>query len=147
LLQSANNDWFAETKLVCSRVPSQPENAGILAYQDEDNFVKLMLRAVTKTRQGRGPASAQVGTIDLIVEENGIAKSVASFNLPQEITGNNALQLKLEKTGNTYTGYYAINGGDFVKLGVANGMLKDIKAGFNCMRWSDYPKHEKCILF
>ena len=129
LLQSANNDWIAETKLVCSRVPSQPENAGILAYQDEDNFVKLMLRAVTKTRQGRGPASAQVGTIDLIVEENGIAKSMASFNLPQEITGNNALQLKLEKTGNTYTGYYAINGGDFVKLGVANGMLKDIKAG------------------
>jgi len=129
LLQSANNDWVAETKLVCSRVPSQPENAGILAYQDEDNFVKLMLRAVTKTRQGRGPASAQVGTIDLIVEENGIAKSMASFNLPQEITGNNALQLKLEKTGNTYTGYYAINGGDFVKLGVANGMLKDIKAG------------------
>jgi len=129
LLQSANNDWVAETKLVCSRVPSQPENAGILAYQDEDNFVKLMLRAVTKTRQGRGPASAQVGTIDLIVEENGIAKSVASFNLTQEITGNNALQLKLEKTGNTYTGYYAINGGEFVKLGVANGMLKDIKAG------------------
>ena len=129
LLQSANNDWVAETKLVCSRVPSQPENAGILAYQDEDNFVKLMLRAVTKTRQGRGPASAQVGTIDLIIEENGIAKSMASFNLTQEITGNNALQLKLEKTGNTYTGYYAINGGDFVKLGVANGMLKDIKAG------------------
>jgi hypothetical protein len=129
LLQSANNDWVAETKLVCSRVPSQPENAGILAYQDEDNFVKLMLRAVTKTRQGRGPASAQVGTIDLIVEENGIAKSMASFNLTQEITGNSALQLKLEKTGNTYTGYYAINGGEFVKLGVANAMLKDIKAG------------------
>src|SRR6187399_1535168 len=129
LLQSANNDWVAETKLVCSRIPSQPENAGILAYQDEDNFVKLMLRAVTKTRQGRGPTSAQVGTIDLIVEENGIAKSVASFNLTQEITSNNALQLKLEKTGNTYIGYYAINGGEFVKLGVANGMLKDIKAG------------------
>ena len=129
LLQSANNDWVAETKLVCSRIPSQPENAGILAYQDEDNFVKLMLRAVTKTRQGRGPASAQVGTIDLIVEENGIAKSMASFNLTQAITNNNALQLKLEKTGNTYIGYYAINGGEFVKLGVANGMLKDIKAG------------------
>ena len=129
LLQSANNDWVAETKLVCSRVPSQPENAGILAYQDEDNFVKLILRAVTKTRQGRGAASAQVGTIDLIVEENGIAKSVASFNLTRAITSNNALQLKLEKTGNSYTGYYAINGEEFVKLGVANGMLKDIKAG------------------
>jgi beta-glucosidase len=71
----------------------------------------------------------QPGTIDLVVEENGIAKSVASFNLTQEITGNNSLRLKLEKTGNTYTGYYAINDGEFVKLGVANGLLKDIKAG------------------
>ncbi|HTM91922.1 MAG TPA: glycoside hydrolase family 3 C-terminal domain-containing protein, partial [Flavisolibacter sp.] len=128
LLQSANADWVAETKLVGSRTPSQPENAGILAYQDENNFVKLMLRAVTKTtRQPRG--SSQPGTIDLVVEENGIAKSVASFNLTEEITGNNALRLKLEKTGNTYTGYYAINDGEFVKLGVANGLLKDIKAG------------------
>lgn len=132
LLQSANNDWVAETKLTCSRVPSQPENAGILAYQDENNFVKLMLRAVTKTsRSGRNTAGAQVqpGTIDLVVEENGIAKSVASFNLREEITGNNTLALKLEKKGDAYTGYYSINGGEFVKLGVAYGMLKDIKAG------------------
>jgi beta-glucosidase-like glycosyl hydrolase len=131
LLQSANSDWVTETKLVGSRIPSQPENAGILAYQDENNFVKLMLRAVTKTtRQGRGPgAAASAGTIDLVIEENGIAKSVASFNLTQEITGNNSLRLKLEKTGNVYTGYYAINDGEFVKLGIANGLLKDIKAG------------------
>lgn len=132
LLQSANNDWVAETKLVCSRVPSQPENAGIVAYQDEHNFVKLMLRAVTKTsRSGWNTAGAPApfGTIDLVVEENGIAKSVASFNLREEITGNKALILKLEKKGDTYTGYYAVNGGAFYALGVANSMLKDIKAG------------------
>jgi beta-glucosidase len=128
LLQSANSDWVAETKLVASRAPSQPENAGILAYQDDDNFVKLMLRAVTKTtRQPRG--SALPGTIDLVVEENGIARSVASFNLTEPITGDKALQLKLEKKGNIFTGYYAVNGGAFVKLGVANGLLKNIKAG------------------
>ncbi len=132
LLQSANSDWTAETKLVGSRIPSQPENAGILAYQDENNFVKLMLRAVTKTsRSGWNTTGSQVqpGTIDLVVEENGIAKSFASFNLREAITGNNTLILKLEKKGDTYTGYYSINGGAFEKLGVANGMLKDIKAG------------------
>ncbi|MBN2812954.1 MAG: glycoside hydrolase family 3 C-terminal domain-containing protein, partial [Bacteroidales bacterium] len=132
LLQSANNDWVAETKLVFSRVPSQPENAGIVAYQDEHNFVKLMLRAVTKTsRSGwnTAGATAPFGTIDLVVEENGIAKSVASFNLREEITGNKALILKLKKKGDTYTGYYAVNGGAYYALGVANSMLKDIKAG------------------
>ena len=127
LLQSANSDWIAETKLTASRTPSQPENAGLLAYQDDDNFVKLMLRAVVKTRQSRGPVP--LATIDLVVEENGIAKSVGSFNLTEPITGDKSLQLKLEKKGNTYTAYYAINGGAFVKLGVATALLKNIKAG------------------
>lgn len=127
LLQSANSDWIAETKLTASRTPSQPENAGLMAYQDDDNFVKLMLRAVVKTRQSRGPVPS--ATIDLVVEENGIAKSVGSFNLTEPVTGDKSLQLKLEKKGNTYTAYYAINSGAFVKLGVANALLKNIKAG------------------
>jgi len=126
LLQSANNDWTIDTKLVCSRVPSQPENAGILVYENDDNFVKLMFRAVTKTTQQRG---VQSGTLDLVIEENGIAKSMASFNLKTEITGNNALFLKLEKTGSIYTASYSLDGVKFEKLGTANMLLKDIKAG------------------
>jgi len=126
LLQSANNDWVIDTKLVCSRVPSQPENAGILAYENDDNFVKLMFRAVTKTTQQRG---VQPGTVDLVIEENGIAKPMASFNLRTEITGSNALILKLEKNGCIYTAYYSLDGVKFEKLGTANILLKDIKAG------------------
>jgi beta-glucosidase-like glycosyl hydrolase len=126
LLQSANNDWTIETKLVCSRTPSQPENAGILAYQDDNNFVKLMFRAVIKTTQQRG---IQPGTIDLMMEENGIAKSVASFNLKNEITGNNSLILKLEKKGSIYTAWYSTDGTKYEKLGTADMLLKDIKAG------------------
>jgi hypothetical protein len=129
LLQSANNDWTIETKLVCSRIPSQPENAGILAYQNDDNFVKLMLRAVIKTsRSGRNGTEEQPGAIDLIIEENGIAKSMATFNLRKEITGSNALRLKLEKKGSIYTAYYALEG-DFIKLGTAELQLRDIRAG------------------
>ena len=131
LLQSANNDWTIETKLVGSRVPSQPENAGILVYENDDYFVKLVLRAITKTSRGgdRTAAETQPGTIDLIIEENGIAKSIASFNLRNEITGNNALILKLEKRGSIYTAYYSLDGGKFDKLGTASMLLKDIQAG------------------
>ena len=74
LLQDANNDWIIETKLVGSRVPSQPENAALIAYEDDSNFVKLMFRAVTKTSRQTG---VQPGTIDLLVEENDIARSIA----------------------------------------------------------------------
>ena len=130
LLQSANNDWTVETKLVCSRSPSQPENAGILAYQDDGNFVKLMFRAVIKTsRGGTSGAQVQPGTIDLIMEENDIAKSMASFSLKEEITGDNNLILKLEKKGSLYTAFYSLDGKKFETLGTADIMLKDIKAG------------------
>jgi len=131
LLQSANNDWTIETKLVCSRIPSQPENAGILVYENDDNFVKLMLRAVIKTtRPGRSLSTElQPGTIDLIIEENGIAKSMATFDLRKAVTDNNALILKLEKNGSIYTAYYSLDGDKFDKLGTANILLKDIRAG------------------
>jgi hypothetical protein len=126
LLQSANSDWTIETKLVASRAPSQPENAGIIAYENDDNFVKLMFRAVIKTTRQSGP---QPGTVDFLIEQNGIAKSVASFNLKNEITGNNELILKLQKKGDKYTAYYSTGGEDFKALGTDEAMLKDIKAG------------------
>ncbi|MBN1408989.1 MAG: fibronectin type III-like domain-contianing protein, partial [Calditrichaceae bacterium] len=131
LLQSANNDWTIETKLSASRIPSQPENTGILVYQDDNNFVKLMFRAIVKTtRSGMfGGTQAQAGTIDLIIEENDITKSLATFNLSKEITNINPLILKLDKKGSEYTAYYSQDGGKFEKLGTADILLKDIKAG------------------
>lgn len=131
LLQSANNDWTVETKLVCSRIPSQPENAGILVYENDDNFVKLMFRAVIKTtRSGMSNApQAQPGTVDLIYEENGITKSLASFNLKEEIVGDNSLILKLKKVGSIYTAFYSLDGKKYETLGSADILLKDIKAG------------------
>ena len=126
LLQSANTDWTIETKLVCSRAPSQPENAGILAYENDDNFVKLMFRAVIKTTRQKG---VQPGTLDFLIEENGIAKSVASFNLRSEIVGDNTLILKLEKKGNKYTAYYSVGVEAFKTLGSDEALLKDIRVG------------------
>ncbi len=131
LMQSANSDWTIETKLSASRIPSQPENAGILVYQDDQNFVKLMFRAVIKTvRFGRQPGQQErPGTIDLIMEENDITKSMASYNLQQEITGDNPLILRLEKKGSIYTTSYSLDGETYETLGTADILLKDIKAG------------------
>ncbi len=126
LLQSANNDWTVETKLTASRMPSQPENAGILAYQDDDNFVMFMFRAVIKTTRVREP---QPGTVDLVIEENGITKSLASFNLKNGITGENYLYMKLDKEGSIYTAHYSLDGEKFEQLGTADLPLKDIKTG------------------
>jgi len=127
LLQSANSDWTIETKLVGSRMPSQPENAGIIVYQDDQNFIKLVHRAVIKTTRVREP---QPGTIDLVMEENDISKSLASFKLEEPVIGSNELILKLTKKGSIYTAYYSTdNGKNFEELGTADLLLKDIRAG------------------
>ena len=85
-----------------------------------------MFRAVIKTTRQREP---QPGTIDLMMEENGIAKSLASFNLKTEITGDQALVLKLDKKGSIYTASYSLDGENFEEIGKADLALKDIKAG------------------
>jgi beta-glucosidase len=126
LLQSANNDWTIETKMVASRAPSQPENAGIIARQDDHNFVKLMHRAVTKTTRQRGP---QPGTIELLLEENDIARSVATFDLTEMITGDQHLFIRLTKSGSRYTAYYSLNGQEYKQLGSVDATLRDIKVG------------------
>lgn len=126
LLQSANNDWTIETKLLCSRTPLQPENAGVIVYQDDDNFLKLMFRAVIKTRRQNG---IQPGSIDLLIEENGIAKSMKWVDIKEPVTDGKDLYLKLEKKGSIYTAYYSRDGVKFDLLATANIMLKNIKAG------------------
>lgn len=131
LLQSANSDWTIETKLGCSRTPSQPENAGILVYENDEYFIKLMFRAVIKRMRFRRTPGTEIqpGTIDLIMEENGLTKSLASVDLTEEITGDNTLILKLEKKGSLYTASYSLDGEKYETLGTAEMLLKDIKAG------------------
>ncbi|HNZ71960.1 MAG TPA: hypothetical protein PKJ43_05015 [Prolixibacteraceae bacterium] len=71
----------------------------------------------------------QPGTVDLLLEENGIAKSIASVNLKEEVIGDKNLLLRLVKAGSTYTAFYSTDGKTFEKLGASDIALKDIKAG------------------
>ena len=130
LLQSANTDWTIQSKVVGTRVPSGSENAGILAYQDDDNFVKLVYRAGRRRGGfGRTPGTPteQPGSVELIVENDGYENSVATFNL--EGDSNNSVVLKLVKKGNVYTASCSPNGKKFQAVGTADIMLKDVKAG------------------
>jgi beta-glucosidase len=63
------------------------------------------------------------------MEEKGLTKSLASVDLMEEITGDNALILKLEKKGSLYTASYSLDGENYETLGTADILLKDIKAG------------------
>jgi len=131
-LQSANTDWTAETKLKASAVPGNPaQNAGIIAYGDDDDFVKLVYAAPAF---GRGmvmgaSTTAPVGSIQLVAEEGGNSKASVSVSLADMPVKDNTLWLRLVKAGSKYTAFCSVDGKKFIKVGEASVMLKDIRAG------------------
>ena len=130
VLQSANSDWTIETKVETSTVPSLPaQNAGLVAYQDDSHFVKLVY-AAPGFRRGQPVSNApQSGSLQLYAEERGAAKTTVNLNLADAGVNDNTLWLKLEKDGSVYTAFYSVNGKQWINAGQVDIMLKDIQAG------------------
>ena len=93
LLQSANSDWTADTKLVCAPAPPA-QNAGLVAYQCDDNFVKFVRAATFSFRRPGADAGPSAGQLQLMVEENGQQKSVATLPLDGIVGADNVLWLR-----------------------------------------------------
>jgi beta-glucosidase len=134
LLQSANTDWTILAKVTFSRKPSGfNQQGGLIAWQDDDNFVKLVYRS-----NPRFDRTGSSGVMDMIVEKNGYYFSMASFRSPDVITDNNySLILKLERKGETITGSCSRDGKTFSKIGTVDLILRDAKAGLIVCNGSD----------
>ena len=133
LLQSANTDWTILTKVTFSRKPSAfGQQGGIIALQDDDNFVKLVYRT--------NPRSFRTRTciLDMIIEKNGYNYSIVNYRSADVITDNNlTLILKLERKGETITGSISKDGKTFSNIGTIDIILKNAKAGLFVCNGSD----------
>ncbi len=124
LLQSANTDWIIESKIEFSNRPAKAgQQGGLVAYQDDDNYVKLVYNY---TRKGFMSSDE---FLELLVENNGSQFSAANLRTTGLFKDNYTIVFKLEKKGSNYTAYYSINGKSFELLGSTNAVLSDIKAG------------------
>jgi beta-glucosidase len=132
LMQSANTDWTLLSKVTFSRKPSSfNQQGGIIAWQDDDNYIKLVYRSNPRARSGGG-------MLDMIAEKNGYNFSIANPRSADVITDNNySLILKLERKGMTITGSWSKDGKSFTKIGTLDIMLKDAKAGLIVCNGSD----------
>ncbi len=130
VLQSANSDFTIETKVQASALPTGAQNAGLIAYQDDSHFVKLIYTAA-QMRRGQQPQAAApaTGSLQLYVEENGSSKSTAITNLTEAGVQDNTIWLRLEKDGSTYSAFYSVDGNNWFSAGQAEIALKDIQAG------------------
>jgi beta-glucosidase len=131
LLQSANNDWTVESKLVFSRRPTGfSQHGGLIAYQDDDNYIKLVY-SVGGGRRGFEGFGGQggSGSMLLVTEEDGYQNNAAMLSLADIIKDNNTLFLKFEKKGPLYTAYVSSDGRNYQTVGSAEIMLQNVKAG------------------
>lgn len=144
ILQSANSDWTIETKLTTDAVPGQPaQNAGLVAYQDDDNFVKLVYAGAAMPRGGFGggqggpqaaaPAAPKAGNLQFVVESLGASKTVAGISLADSEIRNNTIWLRLVKKGSEYSAFFSVDGKNYIAAGGAEIILKDIQAGVMCV--------------
>lgn len=130
VLQSANSDWTTTVKLVCSNVPAAPaQNAGLVAYQDDDNFVKFVYAATFNMRRQADAAAPAAGQLQLVTEEKGNQKGSVTLSMADVIGANQTVWLRLTKSGDTYTAAYSVDGKKFVNVGTANATLKNVQAG------------------
>jgi beta-glucosidase-like glycosyl hydrolase/regulation of enolase protein 1 (concanavalin A-like superfamily) len=129
LLQSANTDWTVDTKVIYSRKPSGfSQNGGLIAYQDDDNYVKLVYGAGGGGRMGFGSMGGP-GSVMLATEEDGHYKANATLSMANVIGDDNTLWLRLVKKGSLYTASVSADGKTYKSVGSINLMLKDINAG------------------
>lgn len=124
LLQSANTDWTIESKMSYSRQPSKVgQQGGIIAYQDDDNYIKLVYT--------HEPVSFFSGEayIALMIEDHGMQYSVVKVRAKDIATPLNNIVFRLAKKGDQYEAYYSKDGKSFTPLGSVSAILSDIKAG------------------
>ncbi len=133
LLQSANTDWTITSRLIFSRRPSGfGQNGGLVAYQDDDNYVKLVYSSGGGGRMGfggGGPGGQSAGSLLLVIEENGNQKNAATLRLNDIIKDDNTLFLRFEKKGSLFKASCSPDGKKFVAVGEGEALLKDVKAG------------------
>ena len=141
LLQSANTDWLAESRIEFSKRPSRADQqGGIIAYQDDDNYVKLVYINSVKGFMGGDEY------IELLVGKDGAQYSAANIKTRGLIPDDLFLTLRLEKQGSRYIASYSTGGRDFELLGSTDVVLSNIKVGLIACNGGAAPRGDLAAL-
>jgi regulation of enolase protein 1 (concanavalin A-like superfamily) len=136
LLQHANTDWTADTKIALSRLPAVlGEQAGLLVHSDDDNFVKV----VVKQSRGGFMGMVVIPRLEIITEINGSTSTIVSVPAYEALGDDNTFVLRLKKEGSRYTAFYSADGQHFVKLGTTDLVLTEIRAGLMAVKGEKLP--------
>ena len=106
----ANEDWVIETRVDAGELSGGYEQAGLLAYVDDDTYVKYDI--ISDDQQ------TTLNRIELRSEVNGAIQEPQPQVTPLP-DGTEVVSLRLTKSGNSYTGEYSFDGTTWSSLPAA----------------------------
>ncbi|MEE6283269.1 DUF1349 domain-containing protein, partial [Georgenia sp. MJ170] len=101
VVQDLEGDWVVETVVDVSETSRRYEQGGLIAYIDDDNYVKFDVLTTNQANQ------AVVRNLEIRSEIGGVVQQ------PQPNSANvtaTVWHLRLEKSGDTFTGSYSTDG-------------------------------------
>ncbi len=122
LVQPALGDWTIESKLTFSSPPHTPtQQGGIIAYQDDDNYLKL------DWEYSSGAAQLSETTEDSL---SGTPVTQVLTTIPTAgLLSGDTISLRMVKNGPRYSTYYSTDGMKFVPIYNVGASLANIKVG------------------
>ena len=110
LATAPNGNFRIETRVTFT--PTQfIQTAGLIIYQDDDNYIKLNRQFVDNN------------VVELIREIAG------SPSFTAVVESANTVYLRMQRDGNVYTGYYSVDGNQWTRVGQYTATLNDAKMG------------------
>jgi beta-glucosidase len=121
LVQPALGDWTIESKLTFSSPPhADTQQAGIIAYQDDFNYLRL------GWEYSSGVAQLAETTEDSL---SGTPVNQVLTTIPTAGLLSNTVWLRMVKIGPRYTTYYSTDGVHFVPIYNVGASLSNVKVG------------------
>ncbi|WP_345630256.1 glycoside hydrolase family 3 C-terminal domain-containing protein [Rugosimonospora acidiphila] len=124
LLQPALGDWTQTTKLAFNHRPNAAtQQGGIIAYQDDDNYLKFDLEATS-------PTNIQFNTA---LEDNlngvQVTQTLNTLNANAILPADNTIWLRMSKSGAHYSTSYSLDGTTWVPVWTTGATLNNPQVG------------------
>jgi regulation of enolase protein 1 (concanavalin A-like superfamily) len=132
VLQPALGNWTITSKLTFGAVPNAPnDQGGIIAYQDDDNYLKFDLEAASATDLELRTSLEDSLQTNPAVSSNPIQVNQTLNSTPMNgvLPTDNTIWLRMTKHGYTYTTSYSVDGNTWVPVWSTGATLSNLKVG------------------
>ncbi len=132
VLQPALGNWTMTSKLSLSARPSAAtQQGGIIAYQDDDDYLKFDLEATSATNIQLKTSLEDSRQSNQAVSSSPIQVNQTLSTTPMNgvLPDDNTVWLRMTKEGHTYATSYSLDGDTWVPVWSTGATLRNIKVG------------------